>query len=229
MKYCISDMHGEYDMTLRLLEEIGFSNEDTLIVVGDIIDKGEASIKLANYIFSLPNSICVLGNHEYDFLKRYRAMTREDGVDFDFVLDELRKQFPQDGKYLTWDTMENFETMLDYYEDDELICVHAGVPLDTDGSILPLSSAFAEQLVYDRTFKNPDTRVVSDRCVIYGHTPTCAITNDYRIIKYHRTNMSLGEPSISDFSRVHIDTGVYLTNTLGCFCVDTCECFYVRR
>lgn len=229
MIYCISDMHGEYDMTLRLLDEIGFSDDDTLIVAGDIIDKGRASVKLANFIFSLSNSICVLGNHEYDFLKRYRAMTREDGADFDFVLSELKKQFPYDGGLLDWDTIDGIEGMRYYYEGDGFICVHAGVPLDKDGKILPLESAYVEQLVYDRVFKNPNTRVVDDRCVLYGHTPTCAISGDYRIIKYRRDSAGFGGRNIADYSRVHLDTGVYLTDVLGCFCVDTCECNYVKR
>ena len=231
MKYCISDMHGEYDMTLRLLDEIGFSDDDTLIIVGDIIDKGKDSVRLANFIFSLTNSICVLGNHEYDFLKRYRAMTKEDGVDFDRVLDELRGWFPYDGRLLDWDTIDGFEGMRNYYEEDAFICAHAGVPLDGEGRILPLENAYVEQLVYDRVFKNSDTKVISDKCVLYGHTPTCALSNnnDYRIIKYRRDGAGSGGRSIADYSRVHLDTGVYLTDMLGCFCLDTCECFYVRR
>lgn len=229
MKYCVSDVHGEYDMTLRLLDEINFSDDDTLIVVGDVIDKGRDSVRLANFIFSLANSVCVLGNHEYDFLKRYRAMTREDGVDYDRVLDALRGYFPYDGRLLDWDTVDGFESMLSYYEGDGFLCVHAGAPLDGEGRILPLDGVHIEQLVYDRAFKEPRTRVRSDKCVLFGHTPTCAISGDYKIIKYRREDTPYDGRDIRAYSRVHLDTGVYLTDTLGCFCLDTCECFYVKR
>lgn len=228
MIYCISDMHGEYDATLRLFDEIKFSDDDTLIVCGDIIDKGEQSVKLANFIFSLENAVCLMGNHEYDFLKKYHALAGEDGADFDRILFELQSYFPYDGRLLDWDTVDNFESMQNFYDGGGFLCVHAGVPLDAYGKIMPLEGVKTEHFVYDRVLKEPSTFVDDFRCVIYGHTPTCGLQSGYEIIKYPRKSDSPSK-SISDFSRVHIDTGVYLTGMLGCFCVDTCECFYVRK
>ena len=39
MVYCISDIHGEYDRYLTMLDLIGFSEKDTLYVIGDCIDR----------------------------------------------------------------------------------------------------------------------------------------------------------------------------------------------
>ena len=69
MVYCISDIHGYYDLFCRLLDKIGFSNKDKLYVLGDFVDKGPDSIRLAKLLFSMPNVYCIAGNHEYDFLK----------------------------------------------------------------------------------------------------------------------------------------------------------------
>ena len=43
MIYVVSDIHARYDLFRRLLDRIKFSNSDTLISCGDIIDKGKDS------------------------------------------------------------------------------------------------------------------------------------------------------------------------------------------
>ena len=77
MRYVISDIHGEYHLFLDLLDKIKFSATDEMIVCGDIIDKGEHSVKLLQYIMSQPNIRCILGNHEYAFLKYYWALMKD--------------------------------------------------------------------------------------------------------------------------------------------------------
>ena len=71
MTYFVSDIHGEYDLFLKLLDKIGFSDSDVLYVLGDMIDKGEKSVKTVDFIRREPNIKAILGNHEYDFLKYY--------------------------------------------------------------------------------------------------------------------------------------------------------------
>ena len=40
MHYVIADPHGEYGRFLRMLTEIAFSAEDTLYILGDVVDRG---------------------------------------------------------------------------------------------------------------------------------------------------------------------------------------------
>lgn len=44
MHYFVSDIHGEYELFLHLLDKIGFSGGDTVYILGDLIDKGERSV-----------------------------------------------------------------------------------------------------------------------------------------------------------------------------------------
>ena len=67
----MSDIHGEYELFLKLLDKIGFSENDELYICGDIIEKGRDSVKLARYIFSMPNAKVIMGNHEDAFIKHY--------------------------------------------------------------------------------------------------------------------------------------------------------------
>lgn len=38
MIYCCSDIHGMYDKYIKLLEVIDLKDDDTLFVLGDIVD-----------------------------------------------------------------------------------------------------------------------------------------------------------------------------------------------
>lgn len=69
MRYIISDIHGEYDLFIQLLNSIEFTSEDTLFVCGDIIEKGKHSIKLAKLISKMSNVKCIAGNHGIYFLE----------------------------------------------------------------------------------------------------------------------------------------------------------------
>ena len=44
--YVVSDIHGEYELFIRLLEEIHLKETDTLYVLGDILDKGPHPIQI---------------------------------------------------------------------------------------------------------------------------------------------------------------------------------------
>ena len=65
MVYCISDIHGEYDRYLSMLELIHFTEEDTLYVLGDVIDRGKQGIETLLDIMGRANVQMLLGNHEY--------------------------------------------------------------------------------------------------------------------------------------------------------------------
>lgn len=229
MTYCISDIHGEYDLFMKLLDKIKFSDSDRLIVCGDIIDKGKDSVKLAKYIFGMPNAQCIAGNHEYGFLKYYDAIMQRSPTDFDEVLKTLQNYFPYDGHLLDWDTVDAFECMPFYIDEKDFICVHAGVPLDSKNHILPLEKVTREQFVYDRVFKEERIVPQDSKCVFFGHTPTSYLCGESRILAYKRENAPFGGKKISDYYKVHLDTGVYLSGIPGCFRIDDCREFYVNN
>ena len=167
MTYCISDIHGEYDLFMRLLEKIKFCDNDRLIVCGDFIDKGMASIRLAKAIFALPNAYCIMGNHEYMFFKFYCSKMHSSNLNFDNILWHLQQYFPTENTLLDWDTVDMLVDLPYYFEEKDFICVHAGVPLDNSGRILPLAESLPEELVYDRQFKSPEVLPKKSKCVLF--------------------------------------------------------------
>lgn len=70
--YVCGDIHGQYDMFMRMLDEIKFGGFDIMYINGDIIDRGPDSIKLLQYIMENDKMIPILGNHElmmHDYLR----------------------------------------------------------------------------------------------------------------------------------------------------------------
>lgn len=231
MTYVVSDIHAQYDLFRRLLEYIKFSDADTLISCGDIIDKGKDSVRLLKFIKNMSNARCINGNHEYTFLKYYWGLMRESPDNFDYVLKKLQEYFPNDGALLDWDTIDWVESLPFYIEGKDFLCVHAGIPLDENGRIIPSEKATREQLVYDRNFKDPHIEVKDSKCVFFGHTPTSYLLPDgaSKIIAYRRKEAQKDSYKITDFYKIHLDTGTWIDGVLGCFCIENCNAYYVKR
>lgn len=227
MRYVISDIHGEYGMCMRLLDEIGFSRQDTLYVCGDMVDKGNESVHLLKFMLNSPNVRCILGNHEYSFLKAYWAIMKTSPENFDGVLNRLRRWFPGDGRLLDWDTVDKLEALPLFIEEEDFICVHAGLPLDGNCRIVPPQSAREAILLEDRYFMRPEVAPEGGKCVCFGHTPARYVCGEDRILAYRREGRRGND--IRDYYKIHLDTGVWLGGPLGCYCLDTCTAHYVKR
>lgn len=71
----MSDIHGQYEAYLDILEQISFENfskRDKLYILGDVIDRGLDSIKILQHIKSNQDKISLLmGNHELMMVESY--------------------------------------------------------------------------------------------------------------------------------------------------------------
>lgn len=225
MTYILSDVHGEYDLFLALLRRISFCDRDVMYICGDVIDKGRAPARLARLVSKYPNIKVILGNHEYEFLKYYHSLMADETADTDSVMSLLREYFV-DGDYLDWDTVDFIVSLPAYIETEDFICAHSGVPILPSGTLAPLDSLSDEELLYDRRFKERTAVHHSPKCVFFGHTETNYVNGKNEIIAYPRAG---AKPpyTISDFYKVHLDTGTWHSGTLGCFCIENCMVYYV--
>lgn len=72
--YCVSDIHSFYDELIEALNTAEYdknNSEHTLIVLGDIFDRGPKSKEVYKFLKGIPSERCVLikGNHEQMFLQ----------------------------------------------------------------------------------------------------------------------------------------------------------------
>ena len=232
MIYCISDIHGMYDKFIELLEKIGFSDSDTLYILGDVLDRGPQPITTLLKIMECPNMIMLAGNHEIMALPCLRFLTQdvtEDSINNinDDILESLML-WDENGSETTIKEfrklpMEKRSEILDFFPEmsvyEELnigtendILVHAG--LHNFSPERPINEYYLEELIWER----PDYSVpyFTDRYVVTGHTPT----------RFIECNSKPDEIFIIS-NHIAIDCGAYLPNgKLGAICLDTGECFY---
>lgn len=62
---CISDIHGEMDLFKKLLDKVGFCDDDVLVLLGDLYNKGSQSHSCLKFIIEMdarPNVHVLRGN-----------------------------------------------------------------------------------------------------------------------------------------------------------------------
>lgn len=72
--YVMSDIHGLQPRFSAMLDRIQFQADDTLFILGDVIDRGSDGIALLRQILHHPRMILLMGNHEYMMLEYYEAL-----------------------------------------------------------------------------------------------------------------------------------------------------------
>lgn len=64
MIYVMSDIHGNKEAFQSVLDQISLKNDDTLYILGDIIDRHEHGVEILMQLMKQDNVKCLLGNHE---------------------------------------------------------------------------------------------------------------------------------------------------------------------
>lgn len=236
MIYCISDLHGHYENYIAMLREISFRPEDTLYVLGDVIDRGPDGIRILQDMMARPNVIPLLGNHELTAALCLRWLLQEiteerldrlGEVELSALGDWMANGGEPTIRALNQLSPDERSEILDYIREMELydevevggrsfVLVHAG--LDHFAPDKPLEDYELEDLLFCRP--GPDQMYYPDRYVVYGHTPT-------RLL-FHQAGE---EPQDRIFRRgmqIAIDCGCGHGGRLGCLCLDTLEEFYTE-
>lgn len=109
--FVIGDIHGCYDELMALIAKAGLSDADRLIALGDIVDRGNQSKEVYEYLKNRTNCIVLMGNHERKHQKGILSYAQE----------IVKVQFgPGYESFLNW-----LDSLGYYYETDEAIIVHA--------------------------------------------------------------------------------------------------------
>lgn len=174
-KFAIGDIHGCLDKLEDLLGKIAPEPDDTLIFLGDYIDRGENPKGVIDALISLSSScrcIFLRGNHEdmlieYMTFGRNRSMFFSNGAEATIISytgtknasgDMLAKSIPRSHR--------EFLTSLKWlHEDEGYIYVHAGIRA---GIELPLQDAM-DLIWIRREFYEAPTGI--DKKIIFGHCP----------------------------------------------------------
>ena len=76
--WAIGDIQGCYDSLQKILKKIKFNIlEDELWIAGDLVSRGDKSLEVLNYLYSIKESIkVVLGNHDIALISAYAQIKK---------------------------------------------------------------------------------------------------------------------------------------------------------
>jgi len=125
--YAVGDLHGEVTLLRRLLAMLPLRDEDTIVFMGDYLDRGEDSAATVTALRDLARThrACVFlrGNHEDVWLSAWN------GVRFRWVpgIDGADRAWNDFGGTVPAEVGQWLESTLIEYEDEHAYYVHAGV------------------------------------------------------------------------------------------------------
>jgi serine/threonine protein phosphatase 1 len=206
----VGDIHGKLNLFNRLLERMEYQpGEDRLILIGDLVDRGEDSQGVVARSIELkreaPNRVVVIrGNHEAMMLAALAHPESEQAElwYYNGGVETLQSYMDENGNLDVpeehWDFMASLPT---WYEDDHAIYVHASLPEGEDGDFLhPNEAPESPELYWARN--RHFFAEYRGKTVVFGHTITGMVFGE-------REKVWLRD------SLICVDTGAYLTGVLS--------------
>jgi len=233
MTYVMSDIHGYYKQYKKLLNKISFTEEDTLYVLGDIVDRGPNPMNILLDMHMHVNIIPIMGNHDELALRAFIRLKKYSGKSYYTNCEQgdaklLRYWFyVYDGE----NTLSDYEKLsadkqkliVDYiltFASHKIVNIngityiltHSGLPPGATPDNLDSFSRYD----YLRAEVNLSKILPKETILISGHQPTFLICDEYKGRIYRTEN------------QIAIDTGGGTGGTFCCLCLETGEEFYTK-
>lgn len=211
----ISDIHGNLSFFRALMEQIRFTPDDALVLVGDMLEKGTDSLPLLRHLMSLSKThqIYPLCGNCDDLVLRFFNSDAWDQRFFSSYLpqhpESTLRQLAREGGFEQWEDLPRLRRDLQaaypeiwrwlaalptILETERLVFVHGGIP----------SLSHMEQLERWRCMKNDDFLGQDhsfEKWVIVGHWP---------VTLYHADIPSAAPIFLQDRKIISIDGGCVL-------------------
>jgi serine/threonine protein phosphatase 1 len=198
--FAIGDIHGDSASLFTLMSRLpSLGRGDTLVFLGDYIDRGPNSARVIEWLRDLPGQVdakvvCLRGNHEDAWLKvaaqgwdafvQPRAngcletlrsfLGQPCGLEDDPSSEEMDAMLT--GSFFPPDVLKWMNRLPYWYEDEHAIYVHAGL-LAKDGKFLhpgKTTPQIALLWLRDETF----FREYKGKRVVFGHTRTAYLPEE---------------------------------------------------
>ena len=207
--WVIGDIHGHFATFRALIHRLRLSEEDRVICLGDMIDRGPDSAGLIAMIRQDPRIICLKGNHE---AMAVQSLTQEGEVEV-WQPWMVRGGKSTYGSYIVraegdlWKAKQNLASDLMWMDNlptqivlDQYRLVHAGydprMPLDSQGE--------KELLWIRKRWFNHDAPVDEFRTVFFGHSTTTTVGKSGGEVAHSKFKLYDGRPAW-----VAVDVGAY--------------------
>jgi serine/threonine protein phosphatase 1 len=212
----LGDIHGEIGYLKEVLEKANFDyDNDLLIQIGDIVDRGPEPFLCMDELLKIKNLILIVGNHDQTFRKytdgkiNLLAAYPSNGVQ---VTEEKWKNLTEDQQF--YYKTKIFEKQVPFHLTEDNICfVHGG--LDPSE---PVEIQHEDYLTWDRDLVNAafeaskqekSNNLHGYKHVFIGHTPTLYYNLLTPFTGGGVTNVDTGSGKGGPLTIMDIDTGQY--------------------
>ena len=139
--YVTSDAHGHVRALDEALSKISLASDDTLYVLGDMIDRGPDPVGVIKLVRSLPNAHVLKGNHEQIMLDAIIGQDPLDAETWDINGGWTTRQQLNDMEFEAYEELVRWMATLPLYavaETDErpYLLVHAGIQTEAARAFL---------------------------------------------------------------------------------------------
>ncbi len=206
MIYAIGDIHGCREKLEKLIKKVKPTKKDTLIFLGDYIDRGPDSRGVIDFLINLSKefkTIFLRGNHEWMFLEFYKKRDNETWELWE--RNGARKTLESYGGIdkIPFEHLNFVENTKVYHVYKNYLFVHGGVKPN-----VPLERQNEMDMMWIRREFINYSEPLKGYTVIFGHTP-------------------MEEPMIQS-DKIGIDTGCVYGGKLTCIRVEDKRIFQVR-
>ena len=240
MIYVTSDIHGNSKRFDSILEQINLQPEDTLYILGDVVDRYSDGIAILQRIMKMPNVQMLLGNHEYMMLN-YLAGSKYDDVDWHISdwSDMRRLWFDNGGrptyyaiKQLTAAELQEIKAFLKSLpinidievNGKKYKLVHASSKDDyADSGLYGYYENETEYAVWKRWRTHEPTP--KDHIRVCGHTPTITYQQDNPLKIWYGDNI-IAIDCGAGFPKEQPYEPIYYKGRLSCLRLDDMKEFY---
>lgn len=185
MIYVLSDIHGCQDRFDSILDQIDLRPEDTLYILGDVIDRNPDGIRILRRIMAMPNAKMLLGNHELMMLQSIYSPSADSSIPNPRGAAHSCRLWYNNGGRVTHNYLKHIRKALREEIFEYLAGLPVNVKLEVNGRKFILTHAAPTELYprYGRKYLSEKEFAVWYRyrdfeqmpegyTVIHGHTPT---------------------------------------------------------
>lgn len=170
--YFIGDVHGCRQTLLALLKQLELKAGDTVVFLGDLIDRGPDSKGVVDTVWQLRavgiRVVSLRGNHEQMLLNALKDADSEERWCYHNGGQKALESFGVSSVgCIPAEYLRFFEGMPLWYETEGYLCVHAGLNFRASD---PLSDTHA-LLWLRHWYDDIDYTWLRNRILIHGHTP----------------------------------------------------------
>lgn len=239
MIYVTSDIHGNLRRFNSIMEQINLTADDTLYVLGDVIDRYPDGIRILRKLMSMENAKMIMGNHEYMMLDVLYRNDEGLSAKDQYKYDQRVRLWYDNGGLVTHNYLKHIKKSVRAEIFSYLKSLPVNIDITVNGIDYKLAHAAPEEMYYEflsTGYRNSQEfsvwyrlgvkeSIPGEYTLIFGHTPTYHYSRNLPMSICHKRRFicidcGAGTPESADYRNG------FCYGRLACLRLDDMKEFY---